>query len=413
MQTIRPKSGQTFTGNGTVLSGARLLTAFTRSGSAWVASGQTQQGVRGGTEADQTCLPGYPRCGYPEDLFFNNLPLRHVGDRSAGGSGRWYFDYEADQIYLWDDPTGAVVETSVTATAFEGYASNVTLRWLVIEKYAAASRTAAVELGPGWTIEDTYVRLNHFAGIATNTNSIAQRNAVHHNGGLGFQGSGTGTLVEGNEMSYNGWAGYNPYWAAGGSKWVFTENLVVRGNFAHHNLGPGLWADIDNIFALFENNVVEDNLRGGIFDELGYHTTIRSNTVRRNGTLKPYPYWTTGAGIEIMGSHDVEVYGNYLEDNWQGITGTEDHRGSGRYGLWALRNLSVHDNTVVSRIAEPGGGRTGIVDNQGTAAYSANNRFFQNRYVLGPQAAYFIWLGDQDESGWKGHGQDIAGMFSR
>jgi hypothetical protein len=46
LQTISPLAGDTFTGEaGTVLSGATLLTDLTRSGSYWVASGQTQQGA--------------------------------------------------------------------------------------------------------------------------------------------------------------------------------------------------------------------------------------------------------------------------------------------------------------------------------------------------------------------------------
>src|SRR6266498_1093803 len=45
MQTIRPRDGDWIGGEpGAILSGARQLTTITRSGSYWVASGQTQQG---------------------------------------------------------------------------------------------------------------------------------------------------------------------------------------------------------------------------------------------------------------------------------------------------------------------------------------------------------------------------------
>ena len=74
------------------------------------------------------------------------------------------------------------------------------------------------------------------------------------------------------------------FWAAGGSKWVHTTNLIVRGNFSHHNDGPGLWTDINNIYSRYENNVVEDHRRGGIFHEISYDAVMRTNTLRRNGT---------------------------------------------------------------------------------------------------------------------------------
>ena len=102
MQTITPRSGDRFIGEpGTVLSGARQLTSFGRSGAYWFASGQTQQGPRPGAKCD----PGYPRCGYPEDLYFDGQPLRHVDNLGAVGPGTFFFDYNADRIYFYDDPT--------------------------------------------------------------------------------------------------------------------------------------------------------------------------------------------------------------------------------------------------------------------------------------------------------------------
>ena len=149
----------------------------------------------------------------------------------------------------------------------------------------------------------------------------------------------------------------------GGIEVVSTSmGLVVRGNFSHHNGGPGLWTDIGNIYTLYENNTVEDNERGGIFHELSYDAIDPQQHRAPQRELTQLPFWTTGAGIEILDSPNVEVYGNTVEDNWQGITGLDDHRGSGPHGPYALKNLNVHDNIIVSRVTEPGGGRTGIID---------------------------------------------------
>jgi hypothetical protein len=138
--------------------------------------------------------------------------------------------------------------------------------------------------------------------------------------------------------------------------------------------------------------------------------------IRRNGTAKDYPGWTTGAGIEVVSSRNVEVTGNTLVDNWQGITGLNDHRGSGNYGPWVLANLYVHDNFVTSRINESGGGRSGALDTVNHDAYltGANNRFLRNNYVLGANSSYFVWMGqDLSESQWRGYGFDTAGTFQR
>jgi parallel beta-helix repeat protein len=309
-------------------------------------------------------------------------------------------------------------------------ADNVTIQDLIVEKYASPTASAAINLGysPGgaenWLVTGSEVRWNHGAGIWMDMKTTARNNYVHHNCGFGFLGSGPGIVVEGNEIAYNNVSGgsssttcgYNSYRGAGGSKWVWTETLIVRGNFSHHNDGPGLWTDINNIYSLYENNIVEDNARGGIFHEISYDATIRNNTLRRNGTAKDWPWWTTGAGIEIVSSRNVEVYGNTLEDNWQGITGLNDHRGTGNLGPYTLINLNVHDNLVTSRISDGGGGRTGVVDTAGTEAYSptANNRFQGNSYTLGTSQMYFLWMGaDRTEFDLRGYGQDTTGTFAR
>ena len=80
----------------------------------------------------------------------------------------------------------------------------------------------------------------------------------------------SGIVVEGNEIAYNNEAGFNPEWEAGGTKFWATTNLVVRNNHVHHNFGPGLWADNDNVGALYEGNIVEDNDWAGIFHEISY-----------------------------------------------------------------------------------------------------------------------------------------------
>lgn len=434
-QTITPRTGDAFVGEKsgdtrlTILSGARVLTGWVFDGTRWYVSGQTQ-GIVPVTGSAESCRPTHPRCSHPEDLFFDNVMKYHEDALAKVGPGEWFFDYAADRIYVGDNPTGRLVETSVTTQLFNpSTADDVLIQDLIIEKYASPTATAAVNLGyslhgaENWTLSGSEVRWNHGAGVGLDSHTVARNNFVHHNCGFGFVGAGVGVVVEGNEIAYNNVmagttrsCGYESFWGAGGSKWVWTTNLIVRNNFSHHNDGPGLWTDINNIHSLYENNLVEDNTRGGIFHEISYDATIRHNTIRRNGTGRDFPWWTTGAGIEIVSSRNVEVYGNTLVDNWQGITGLDDHRGTGNHGPWVITNLNVRDNVITSRIAEGGGGRTGLVDTVGNRVFqpAANNRFQRNTYTLGSQPAYFIWMGQNlNETQWRAYGHDTGGSFAR
>ncbi len=415
---LAPKANQTIAGDkDAVLSGARPLTGFVREGSVWFVADQMQEGTVLGEGT--VCLPAAPRCARPEDLFLDDVMLRHAASRADLRPGSWYFDYPANRIYIADNPSGHRIETSVTSFAVGGYAERVTLSGFVVEKFASPTHEAAINgLGRGWTIEGLEVRLNHFAGIRTVDAAIAHGNYVHHNGALGFIGAGDNVIVEENEIAFNNTAGYDPYWAAGGAKWVLTTRLLVRGNYSHDNRGHGLWTDIDNIDVVFESNRVEDNDLCGIFHEVGYRAIIRGNTLSRNGRTKPYPGWVDGAGILVNSSSDVEVYDNTLTDNWQGITALEGDRGSGRHGPWILARLYVHDNIVRQSAApQAGSGRTGILQmNQGTSAFTtAGNRFDKNTYYIGANGRPFVWMNrDVSEDEWRRrYGQDVDGTVVR
>lgn len=407
LQQVAPKSGDSFTGEaGAVLSGARLLTSFTRSGSYWVASGQTQEGVEHGE-----CEAAYPRCTRPEDLFIDNVLLRHVGSLSEVGPGRWYFDYPADQIYFADNPAGRTVEAGVTPNAFKSSASDVTIRNLVIEKYASPNSEGTINGSSGdrWMVEDNVVRWNHGSGIRTGDYMVARRNKTLYNGHYGFNGQGSNVLVEGNEIAYNSTTGVNPFWGAGGSKWTRTYRLTVRNNFVHHNRAKGLWTDIDNRETLYEGNVVEDNAMAGIFHEISYSAIIRNNRCSRNGF--GIPQKLRGGGIAVTSSSDVEIYGNTLINNNAAFVINQDDRGAGAYGTYEVRNLYVHDNIVTMASGYTGLGLA-MADN---GVYTTlNNRFVNNVYYLGSNAKYFWWQGqDRTEAEWKAFGQDLTGKFTR
>lgn len=406
LQTIRPRDGDIFAGEtGAVLSGARELTSFSFEGGHYVAAGQTQQGLPHGQ-----CQSGFPQCRFPEELFIDDRPLVRVGSLDEVGPNRWYFDYVADRIYFADDPRGRRVETSVLPVAMDASANNVSVSGLTVEKYANLAQQGVInaEGRTGWVIARNEVRSNHGLGIRIGPGSRVIENNVHHNGQLGIGGVGNDVLVEKNEIAYNNTAHFDADWEAGGAKFVQTDRLMVRENVVHHNGGPGLWTDIDNINTTYESNTVEDNERMGIFHEISYAAVIRSNIIRRNGF--GFQEWLWGCGILVAASPNVEVYGNTVEGNADGIGAVQQRRGSGPYGPHEVSNLWVHDNSVM--MAQ---GHSGLVQDIGDGSYfsSRNNRFDRNRYRLSG-ASVFAWMNTEMTSEqWKSSGQEQTGSFFR
>jgi parallel beta-helix repeat protein len=374
-------------------------------GTFWVASGQTQQGQTHGV-----CQAQYPRCSSPEEFFIDDVPLTHVSSLAQVRPGTWYFDYGNDRIYFADDPNGRRVETSVTSVAFEPTADNVTISNLRIEKYSNIAQQGVIDGRgrSGWVVTGNDVRLNHGVGIRVGSRSVVRQNKVRNNGQMGVEAGGDGVLIDGNEIANNNRAGFEVLWEGGGTKFVGTTNLTVRGNFVHHNLGPGLWTDIDNIYTVYENNTVEDNAWMGILHEISYKATIRNNTVRRNGFA--HPNWVWGGGIVVSSSSDVEVSGNVLDGNADGIGVVQQNRGSGAYGPYQVWNLWVHDNTVKNT-----DGWTGLVQDVGDRSVftSRNNWFNSNSYVLDGSSRHFTWMdGELSHTQWRDYGLDPAGSFT-
>ena len=250
IQVVSPKLGNKFIGEAdALLNGAKLLTNWTQSGTYWYVDGQTQEG-----QVHGECVQGYSRCNRPEDVFVNNQPLHHVDALSQVGADNFYFDYPADRIYIGQNPAGKMIEVATARVAFRPTVNNVTIRGLIIEKYAIPDQMGAIGdqyQKDGWIIEENEIRLNHGAGVNVGTNSILRNNNIHHNGQKGIGAGGGNILIEGNEIAYNLWNGTSSGWEGGGSKFAFTDRLIVRNNYVHHNAGPGLWSDIDNINTLY------------------------------------------------------------------------------------------------------------------------------------------------------------------
>jgi len=398
---IIPKNGDIFSGQaGAILSGARLLTTFESSGSFHMVTGQTQQGRV--TIDNSVCDTGFPRCNFPEDLFFDDKPLLHVNSLSAIGTGKWFFDYSANVIYFADAPAGHKVETSVVPAAFQGTANNVTIKGLIIEKFAAPVMTGAISgagtafgnpsSGANWLVQNNEIRLNHGDGVRVNFGFRVLSNNIHTNGNFAIGGGvgggnadGTGTqqsniVIQGNEMSFNNFAHFRPHYGAGGSKFFMSRGMVFRNNYLHNNIGSGIHLDTGNYGAVYDNNTIADNTDQGIFHEISFNATVRNNKLLRNGYIYPDgSFWLYGANLLSATSQGVSAYCNTVEVAAQGGNGMNiltQHR----TGYIPSINNYYHHNTLVF---DGNSGNTGGARGDKTiTGFFSSNKFDYNAYHM-------------------------------
>jgi hypothetical protein len=403
MQTVVPKQDNAFYGELdaqcnrlTTMTGARVLGSWIQQGGVWSHGGQDQQG-----QVHGECEDGWERCVRPEDLYVDDVPQRHVASLNQVGPGTWYFDYDADTVYVGDDPAGHTVEISVTRGAFGPGGANVRIENLIVEKYAIPPQMAAIgDQYPSeqWHIENNEVRLNHGGGINVTSRSKVLGNFVHHNGQKGVGAIGDDVLFEGNEISFNNYAHINWGWEAGGSKFALTTRLVVRRNCVHDNRGPGLWTDIDNLDTLYEKNVAFNNEGMGIFHEISFDAIVRHNLVGDNGHDEA---WLYGSQILISTSKNVQVYGNKVVVHplyGNGIGVIWQNRGA----KYAGTGSSVQDNDVTflgdGVVWQNAPASTGVAADFSPALTEAflQNSMNANRYHMKDTATrHFAWNNTQ------------------
>jgi hypothetical protein len=407
---LTPKDHQRLIGEpGAILSGAEVITDWVHTDGAWRATGHlpSHPFVHG------QCTAGYRGCQYAEAIFYDNRQLWRVDTRDELAPGRFFEDYDANAVWMADDPREHTVEVARTEAAVTGDSKDVLLEGLTIEKFANPAQHGAVQAyGSNWRIQNNDVRLNHGHGVfSDSTHCEIVGNHIHHNGQLGLSGDANYGVVAHNEIDNNNTAGFDILWEAGGMKWFNSIALSVSDNDVHHNNGPGLWTDINNIDTTYEQNFVHNNTSHGIFHEIGYRAVIRNNRVVDNGGADGHSGWGD-AGIRVAASRDVEIYGNVLVGNTNAVMLIQQRRDDSpsSYGRHELDNINVHDNdiTIADHV-------NGIVSDDGDfSLYTRNIRFSNNTYRLANiNGRYFAWAGSNvTATTWtQTVGQDTTGKF--
>lgn len=265
---------------------------------------------------------------------------------------------------------------------------NITIRGLEIRNYNSPLQNGAIRAGgsnfaetTGWVIENCEIHDNAGGAIRTSHQMIIRGNYIHSNGQIGIAGKGDNILVEDNEIAFNNTrdigrtVGLQEF---GGTKFVMTTNIIVRNNYVHDNKEVGLWFDIDNTGALIENNRVVRNDREGIRYEISYRAVIRNNYLENNALNSDS--WHRGA-ISISSSPDVEIYGNTLVGNGNGIVAISQTRNvTGRYGTYVVDGLYVRDNEIRQTQGVATG--LGIGATGDTYLFEGGNRWERNSYQV-------------------------------
>jgi Right handed beta helix region len=395
---IVPKDADAFIGDpGAILSGARIVAPFRQEAGLYVADVSIELDQDSGS-----CQPGRV-CNRTHDVFLAGERLEPVLFLGAVGPGKFFIDYRDGKLYLGSDPTGRIVELATARYAFASPAANVLIRGLRIEKYANPAQTGAVggdartQGSSGrpvhWSIVDCDIRDNHGVGVELGNDSRISGSRIERNGQLGIGAAGSHLVVDHNEIANNNQAGYVPGWEAGGLKLAFSIHALIEANFVHDNHGAGLWADIDSVDTVYEDNRVVDNDDTGIQHEISFDAVIRGNEVHGNGRT-PH-HWGWGAQILVQNSRDVTVEGNRVTvaDGGNGIILIEQRRELGPFGPHLVRDCTVRNNNI--EMAGAHGWAAGLLtDYAASTAAAGNNRFDADNYrVTRPDGRFWTWPG--------------------
>ena len=385
-----------------------------------------------------------------------------------GRAGVFFYDYDADELWLAADPGAAIVVVANQNGAFYGPANDITLQNFSVGCYQIQAGAGMLGGGPnnvqgtGWDIDNVKAFSSHGVGVEwRGNNSILQNSLVTE---CGQQGVGCGTVngVPGvyidditdfnNEISYNNVKGFNPGHEAGGSKYAWVTRFTSTHSYYHNNLGPGVWLDINCVdYSIWWTKVFE-NQGGGIVIEISGFGEIAENLVERNGgrwpnnavgswPSSPNGAWGTMAGIMIWESNGLYVWpnttlqaptgilihDNVVDDNRGGIwhrMGTDRDGDSsnptnigaaaGAYHNTAIR---VHNNNIWwDEAFWTTGEHNGQNDtNFGTLNFTgaAENYFRRNDYTLDGArpfvSAGYTWGGTVSFSQWQSiHGFDLT-----
>lgn len=311
--------------------------------------------------------------------------------------------------------SGAVMDGGDEPSAFRATADNVTVENLELRNYKDPRDGAVTGRGHrNWVVRYVNSHHNYGAGITMGPGFVVENSKFNDNGALGVGTDGTigpvdkpepaNTVFRSNEVARNKTrADVDWGWEGGGSKFAVFNGVVVENNWFHHNDGPGIWFDINNVNYKIRSNLVEDNKRPGIFLEIGFAGEIYDNIVRNNGDTGDM-----NSQIYVSSSTDQHIHHNAITGA-SPILSHHSDRGDGEYGTpafgnWDTVRLNVHDNVMSYEDGSPGHRLYGT-----RVPLNAGHKWDRNTYKT--SSGEFFWGRAMNWAEWQSEGRDVNGKF--
>ena len=353
----------------------------------WVLDRNLVTSQVGGTITFKTVSSGSAHDGY--GYFIQNDP------RTLDQSGEWYFDPKTKTLKMYfgaAGPATSKVEVSVVDTLVEmKYADYIGFDGIALE----GANVNAFDIGSSSHVTlqscdidfsgktaiwgSSYYGLNsdHFkleASTIDHTNNDAidlggefvdaaiRHNTIRNTGLIGGMG-----IANGDETSYQGMQAYhttnllfeyNEIDATGYSGIsIDADNAVVQKNFINHSCMvkddcAGIYTANNTGKLKFLNNIVLGNVTstagagGGVPLMYGLYTDDNSSYVEVAGNTSAFNAF---GGMQLHNAHQINVHDNVFYDNTikQMYVSSDD-----MIHGWVVKNVSMHNNTFVSRAAD-------------------------------------------------------------
>ncbi len=280
---------QNYPGEAVWFDGSKVISSWTKSGSAWVTSGWTKE-FSSSMGSDATFKARFigsnSMAADPDQLFVNGTALKQVASAAAVTSGTFYVNDAADTITIGSDPSGKEVRASDLAQAINVSGPNSVIEGIGVRRYANGYEVSgAVRLGnTGGTIRNVVIQDVATIGLSlSNNNKTVDHVTVQRAGMLGIGGNqNDNSKVTNSVVTRNNTEHFKDAPVSGGLKFTAARTMTIDNVDASDNEGSCIWFDVSSYKMTIVNNLANRCTKHGIEVEVS-DTGIIANNVATNG----------------------------------------------------------------------------------------------------------------------------------